>query len=279
MEHVFTVDLRGVELLGAPADAAAMMLFISNASFHRASHEGNPHTAVLFVTEDELRRGVYRGQLPTRSMNRWSRRFSLIAVDVPGDVFDVPELDLPVNDPLVLLYHAIAAAPARLGGCPIEASDEQVGEGWEDSSPTLPWGEDQTGEPAAAPVQRSTGTLPYHARYEASNGHGHVHDPRQTRAYQALGFAHKPRVTDSSRTVIYEPERHSSARPAARSGRAKVMLGNAPARVHAASRRPAPRPRSSGLFLMQFQRRFADINLGQHGVMYVSGQSAYCQAH
>lgn len=177
MEHVFTIDLRGIRLLGAPEGARAMMLFLSNASLHRATHRGNGDTAVLFLDEDEVARGLYRGTLPDRSLRRWSRRFSLHRVDVPGDVFDPHEDD---TSPLALLHDAIWQAPARLGGCPI-------------------W----------------------------------VHHP------------------DESRTPS------TGVRPMVRN---PVGL-------------PAP-----DTFVMQFERRFADVNLGHHGVMYVSGAGAYAQS-
>jgi hypothetical protein len=202
MEHVFTVDLRGVELYGVPADAVAMMLFLSNATFHRACRDGNPHTAVRFLREQDLRRGPYRGALPRRSLYRWSRRFSLVPVAVPGDVFDVPELDLPADDPLVVLYHAIGRAPARLGGCPIGLREPEVAEAWA------------------------------------------VRSPRH--------------VSESSRTLVHTP-RHAGE--------------NSRTLVHPSRR--ASEPRASGPFLMQFQRGFADVDLGRRGVMYVSERSAY----
>jgi hypothetical protein len=227
MEHVFTVDLRGVELYGVPADAIAMMLFISNASFHRACADGNPHTAVRFLREQDLHRGPYRGALPRRSLSRWSRRFSLVPVAVPGDVFDVPELDLPADDPLAALYAAIAQAPARLGGCPIWAREPDAADGWAASTPTTPWAERK---PAALSVPAAF-----------------VQESR-TLAYDAQI------VSESSRTVAFEPRWSESSR---------TVL------------RPATARRPKAPFLMQFHGRFADVNLGQRGVMYVSERSAY----
>ena len=40
----------------------------------------------------------------------------------------------------------------------------------------------------------------------------------------------------------------------------------------------SPGRTASPPFLMQFPRRFADVSLGQRGVMYVSGRSAYYQS-
>jgi len=267
MEHVFTIDLRDVNLVGIPEDAAAMMLFISNASFHRASHDGNPHTAVLFLREDELQRGVYQGHLPKRSMYRWSRRFSLVEVDVPGDVFDVPQLDLPEDHPLVELYDAIAAAPARLGGCPIGLQDDASSAGWEESSPTLPWADADEPVPSTpqAPHAPSSGTLPYE---------GQSADGSMTIPYAPQ------QVAESSRTIIYDPNRGTSMRAdrLLERGRANVAYDDGdPATAMTFGRRAPARAQSTGSFVMQFNPRFADVNLGQRGVMYVSGQSAYCQ--
>jgi hypothetical protein len=239
MEHVFTVDLRGVELYGVPTDAVAMMLFISNASFHRACADGNPHTAVRFLRDADLRRGPYRGALPRRSLYRWSRRFSLVPVAVPGDVFDVPELDLPADDPLANLYAAIAQAPARLGGCPIWAREPDAVDGWAASTPTAPWAGREHELPHAAPVMPSAFVR--------------IQESSMTVGYDAQ------RVSESSRTLAYDPHRVSES--------SRTAL------------RPTTHRRPAAPFLMQFQQRFADVNLGQRGVMYVSERGAYVQAH
>jgi hypothetical protein len=243
MEHLFTVDLRGVELYGVPADAVAMTLFISNASFHRACADGNPHTAVRFLREHDLRHGPYRGALPRRSLYRWSRRFSLVPVAVPGDVFDVPELDLPADDPLAALYAAIAQAPARLGGCPIWAREPDPTDGWAASTPTAPWAGAEREAPRMAPAMPASFV----------QGPGRAQESSLTLAYDAQ------RVSESSRTVAFDPQRVSE------SSRTVV--------------RPTSHRRPAAPFLMQFQRRFADVDLGQRGVMYVSERSAYVQSH
>lgn len=179
MEHVFTVDLRDIRLLGAPPRARAMMLFISNANAHLANQNGNVDTAVVFLSEEELARGTYRGPLPRRSQQRWSRRFSLIQIDVPGDVFDIHDDE---TSPIALLHDAIWQAPARLGGCPI-------------------W----------------------------------VREPTDPRDYTPV---RKPRIPPNT-----------------------------------------PGPRGRNAFMMQFEQRFANINLGRQGVMYVSGVGAYYQSY
>ncbi len=179
MEHVFTIDLRDIRLLGAPPRAAAMMLFISNANAHLANQNGNVDTAVVFLSEDELSRGPYQGRLPRRSQSRWSRRFGLVQVSVPGDVFDPHDDE---DSPIALLHDAIWQAPARLGGCPI-------------------W----------------------------------VREPTDPRDFTPV---RKPRIPPNT-----------------------------------------PGPRGRNAFVMQFEQRFANINLGQQGVMYVSGVGAYYQSY
>ncbi|MEM6291200.1 MAG: hypothetical protein AAGA54_08040 [Myxococcota bacterium] len=179
MEHVFTIDLRDINLLGAPPRARAMMLFISNTTAHWANHNGNTDTAVVFLSDDELARGSYRGALPRRSQSRWSRRFSLARIDVPGDVFDPVDEE---DSPIALLHDAIWQAPARLGGCPI-------------------W----------------------------------VREPSDPRDFTPVRRVHQPAST--------------------------------------------PGPRGRNAFMMQFEERFANINLGQQGVMYVSGVGAYYQSY
>ena len=180
MEHVFTIDLEGVHIYGVPPGARAMMLFLSNASYHRAHHWNNHDTAVVFLGADEVARGLYRGPIPDRSLRRWSRRFSLAAVDVPGDVFDA---DAQEDPRIAALHDALWQAPARLGGRPIWVHDDAAAR-----TPSGSWRCPTT-------IQRST-----------------------------IGLA------------------------------------------------------SSGEFLMQFERRFAEVNLGNQGVMYVSGVSACYQS-
>ncbi len=179
MEHVFTIDLDGVHVHGMPPGARAMMLFISNASYHRAFHWGNADTAVVFLGAEDVARGAYRGELPNRSLGRWSRRFCLVPIDVPGDLFDLE----PHGDPRIAALHdAVWQAPARLGGRPIWVRSAET------SGPHAQWGNIDT-------------------------------SPRAS-----LGMS-------------------------------------------------GPRE-----FLMQFERRFAEVNLGNQGVMYVSGQSACYQS-
>lgn len=180
MEHVFTIDLEGIHLYGVPPGARAMMLFLSNATYHRAFHWGNADTSVVFLGEEDLARGPYRGRMPGRSLRRWARRFALAAVDVPGDVFDGEAQDDPR---IAALHDAIWQAPARLGGRPIWVRDDQT-----TLTPSGQW--------------RQVDTSP--------------------RA--ALGIPSSPE------------------------------------------------------FLMQFERRFAEVNLGNQGVMYVTGQSACYQS-
>ncbi|MEX1368090.1 MAG: hypothetical protein AB1Z98_33480 [Nannocystaceae bacterium] len=258
MEHVFTVDLRGIHLLGAPRHAVAMMLFLSNASFHRACGDGNRHTEVRFLDQHEAEQGLYRGRLPERSLYRWSRRFSLVPIDVPGEVFDVPELDLLPDDVLVELFEAIREAPARLGGCPVSLHDgpESHG-GWADSSPTLPWEGSRPTPPS------SSLTVPY--GFVSSDAERPIDESSRTVPYDLGALERRP-------TLVRSPglldgggfDRYADRDPAS-----ALTFGH----------RTIARATNRSTFLMQFQRRFADVNLGPPGVMYVSRRSAYVPMH
>lgn len=140
MEHVCTIDLAGIRVLGAPPQARAMMLFISDARAHQAEGEGNAHTSVLFLGDDDVERGLFHGPLPRRSLTRWSRRFTLLPVDVPGEVFDVGRTDEGVDPKLIPLYAAIRQAPARLGGAPIYLGGRRPGPAREPAVQTSPVG-------------------------------------------------------------------------------------------------------------------------------------------
>lgn len=269
MEHVFTVDLRGVELPGVPDDAIALMLFISNASFHRASRDGNQHTTVRFLREQDLRQGVYQGSLPRRSLYRWSRRFTLVAVDVPGDVFDVPELGLPADDPLVALYEAIGRAPARLGGCPIWACHDEPAQAWAESSPTRPWSGSQAPAMPSSFVRvppAANLTRPYSPALVAPRvDESFVDESSRTVPFDPHApcgsWLRADRLLERNRTLAYDDGDPASA----------LTFGRG--RMPGVARHDAPEPRTP--FLMQFQRGFAEVNLGQRGVMYVSGRGAY----
>lgn len=247
MEHVFTIDLRGIDLLGVPDNAKAMMLFISNASYHRACADGNPHTQVVFLDQDDLDRGLYQGPLPTRSLYRWSRRFTLVPVAVPGEVFEVPDLDLLPDDLLVELFEAIVDAPARLGGCPITA-DGRVTPGWDESSPTTPRELPRASAPSPSSAQNLT--APYETVGDVPELAGDGFDKRPT-LVATEGLLERESVQD-----------YVDADPAN-----SLTFGH-----HSPALRPPP---CSAGFLMQFQRRFAEVNLGGSGVMYVSQRSAY----
>lgn len=248
MEHVFTVDLRGVDLLGVPDDAQAMMLFISNASYHRACADGTPHTQVVFLSQDDLDRGLYQGPLPARSLYRWSRRFSLVPVAVPGEVFEVPQLDLLPDDVLRELFEAIAEAPARLGGCPI-ASDGEVTGPWQVADDADEFDIDLD---PCADINANKLTAPYPAVEGEADGP------------QLSGEAFERRRTLVRTDNLLERD----------SGRHYADADPVNSLTFGRHAPPAQRS-SSGSFLMQFRQRFAEINLGGSGVMYVSRQSAY----
>ncbi len=117
MEHICSIDLRGLDALGAPPVARVMQLYLSNAGFNEAWAPNTAHARVAFLSDDEVKAGAFKGQLPARSQDREPRRFTLVPVAVPGEVFAVTpdEKDTPLGK----LRKAIWSAPGRLGGEPI----------------------------------------------------------------------------------------------------------------------------------------------------------------
>ena len=117
MEHICSIDLRGLDKLGAPAGARVMQLYLSNAGFNEAWAPGTAHARVVFLSHEEVAAGAFKGPLPARSRDRELRRFTLVPVTVPAEVFAVDPEDK--DTPLGKLRKAIWAAPGRLGGEPI----------------------------------------------------------------------------------------------------------------------------------------------------------------
>jgi hypothetical protein len=197
MEHVFTIDLAGIDEPWIPQGARVMMLFVSCTSYNEAWSAGTPHTAVVFLDDAAVQRGLCRAPLPARGSAHDERRFAWVAVQVPDHVF-APLGDRPDDDPLAQLRKAIWQAPARLGGDPIwlQGDPDEDG-GWDDDEGDDGGDEDDGGEAAD-------------------------------------------------------------------------------------DERPAPAPvglRASGAFCLQFDESFADVNLGDCGVMYVFGDDAYYQCY
>jgi hypothetical protein len=196
MEHVFTIDLRGLEGVRAPAGARVMMLFLSNASYNEAWEAGTSQTEVVFLDDAAVARGLCREPLPPREDSRTEKRFTLVPIRVPAAVFAASGDDPVLGE----LRKAIWQAPARLGGAPIWLQGE---EGGDDD-----WGGDDDGE----------------------GGDDEGGDDE----------------------------------------------GGASAPIQAA---PIPGRLAGGGFMMQFDEAFADVNLGDCGVMYVMGHGAWFQCY
>jgi hypothetical protein len=209
MELVCQIDLRGLDALGAPAEARLMQLYLSNAGFNEAWAPNTDHARVVFLSNDEVAGGRFKGELPARSQDRDVRRFTLVPVTVPGAVFAVAPEDK--DTPLGKLNKAIWAAPARLGGEPI----------WLQGDPDEDESYDAEGDDEDA--------------YDDEDGED-----------------------DDDNEDNAEDEKDA----------------------------PAPRAKSAPLgmkvaggFYMQFDDGFADVNLGDSGVMYVFGNDAHFQCY
>lgn len=211
MELICQIDLRGLEGLGAPAEARVMQLYLSNAGFHEAWAPNTEHARVVFLSHAEVAGGRFKGELPARSQDRELRRFTLVPVAVPNEVFAVSPEDK--DTPLGKLRKAIWAAPGRLGGEPIwlqgdPDENEDYDGGGDDEEDGYAEGEDEDGDEDEGD----------------------------------------------------EDEANEKAAPA----RGK----SAPLGIS-----------GGGGFYMQFDDGFADVNLGDSGVMYVFGSDAHFQCY
>lgn len=225
MEHVFSVDLRGLTGLDVPHGARVMQLYISNAGYNEAWSPGNNHTRVAFLSEADVAAGPFAGDIPARSQERRVRRFSLVPIAVPREVFNKPEQ----GSPLAALRDAIWKAPARLGGEPIwlqgDPDDDMDygGDGEEDEDEGEDSDGDGDGDEDSDGDDDSDGD-------EGGDDDSDDDDGAKSRA--------KPR----------------------------------------AATRPLGMPAFGG-FVMQFDENFADVNLGDCGVMYVTGGDAHFQCY
>lgn len=209
MELICQIDLRGLEGLGAPAEARVMQLYLSNAGFHEAWAPNTEHARVVFLSHAEVAGGRFKGALPARSQDHQLRRFTLVPVAVPGEVFAVPPEDK--DTPLGKLRKAIWAAPGRLGGEPIWLQGDPDEDGDYDG------GEDE---------------------YDADGDDG-----------------------DEDEDGDDGDDDGEDGEDAAAEPRKSAPLG-------------VP---GGGGFYMQFDDGFADVNLGDSGVMYVFGSDAHFQ--
>ena len=209
MEHICSIDLRGLDKLGAPAGARVMQLYLSNAGFNEAWAPGTAHARVVFLSHDEVAAGAFKGPLPARSRDREARRFTLVPVAVPAEVFAVDPEDK--DTPLGKLRKAIWAAPGRLGGEPIWLQGDPDEDGDYDGGGDYDGEADEDGE-------------------------------------------------DDDEGEDGDDEGDEDAAP-----------------VRAA--KPAPLGLPAFGFYMQFDDGFADVNLGDSGVMYVFGGDAHFQCY
>jgi len=217
MELVCQIDLRGLEGLGAPADARVMQLYLSNAGFHEAWAPNTEHARVVFLSHAEVAVGGFKGALPARSQDRELRRFTLVPVAVPNEVFAVSPEDK--DTPLGKLRKAIWAAPGRLGGEPIwlqgdpDENEDYDGGGGDDEEDGYAEGDEDGDEGGDEDEDEDEG----------------------------------------------DDDAAEKAAPARKSAPLGISGG--------------------GGFYMQFDDGFADVNLGDSGVMYVFGSDAHFQCY
>lgn len=207
MEHVMTIDLRGLEGVNRPDGACVLMLFVSSTSYNEAWSPGTAHTEVVLLDESAIARGLCRDPLPLRTNETTEKRFVWTRIDVPATVFAAASDDPVLGE----LRKAIWSAPARLGGDPIWLQGEED----EDDD----WGDDGGGDD------------------EDGDGDGGDDEDRGDDEDGGDG--------------------DTAADEAA----------------------PIPGRVGGWGFVLQFDDSFADVNLGDCGVMYVMGHDAWFQCY
>lgn len=118
LEHAFTVDIRGLDLQNnLSKNIVAFSFFISDADFHDASEVNTSHSEVVLLTEEDIAKGEYPGDIPIRSLDRKQATFFLEPLQVPSTIFTKHSFEEDSVE--AQLYNAVWGLSARVGGFPI----------------------------------------------------------------------------------------------------------------------------------------------------------------
>lgn len=161
MDHVFTLDVRGLKHLGLPAEVAAVALFVSNIQYNEAWESGSGHSEVVLLTEEQLALGEYTGTLPRGQEGR-GERFDLVHVKVPYAIFTSKDRDGDVGKLRSAIYNSAAyfgGEPMWLQGDPDDdyyGDDDNYGDDYEGDEGDEDGGSSGGDEDQAVSFVRST---------------------------------------------------------------------------------------------------------------------------
>lgn len=130
MDHVFTLDVRGLRHLGLSPKVAAVAVFVSNRSYNEAWEQGSGHAAVVLLGEEALANGPYKGALPRGAQAEEAEAFELVHVEVPRAVFTTQERESDEGQ----LRGALFQSAAYFGGAPIwlQGDPDEDGGGYDE---------------------------------------------------------------------------------------------------------------------------------------------------
>jgi hypothetical protein len=120
MDHVFTLDVRGLKHLGLSPKIAAVAVFMSNRSYNEAWKQGTDHAAVVLLGEEALANGPYKGALPRGASAEQAQTFDLVHIKLPRAVFTTKEYESDAGQ----LRDALFESAAYFGGAPIWLQDD-----------------------------------------------------------------------------------------------------------------------------------------------------------
>lgn len=117
MEHLFTLDVRGVELGWIPKGAVAFSFFVSHSSMNAAHKNDNDETAVRFWSAEDMAKGWFDGEIPQRKYNSHENEtFKVCFVDVPFAILQSSYQDRQADEEMKTIYSTVFSAAGRLGG-------------------------------------------------------------------------------------------------------------------------------------------------------------------
>jgi hypothetical protein len=93
LEYVCTWDLRPLELSGLAEGVVAVAFFISCAEFHQAWQPGSEDVVLLFLTDEDMKKGPCSKPPPLRCQTQETRWFSWVSIELPVSVLAVGEGD------------------------------------------------------------------------------------------------------------------------------------------------------------------------------------------
>lgn len=238
MEHVMTLDLRGLSIEGVPRGAAAMAVFVSHLRMNEAWTPDNDESAVLFLSEAHLE----LGESPEGpAEGEPGATFVIEAVDVPLAVFDHSPSDRERAESEAIVAEPLPPPPpgqkpkippSRMKAEQYLALDDIYRELWK------------------APAR--VGGEPFWVQGDPDDDGGGYYDALDDYGFSSSGVGRELREDDG--------EDEGEAGESASQELPELLVGG-------------------GGFLLQLDEAFCPINLGDQGVMYVFGDTAFWQCY